>query len=29
MGPGIEIRDDPMERRRRDERDLDDMTALE
>jgi len=31
MGPGIEIRDDPVERRRREglDRDLDDMMALE
>ncbi len=31
MGPGIEIQDDPVERRRREgnDRDLDDMMALE
>ncbi|MCJ1475794.1 hypothetical protein MMC13_004458 [Lambiella insularis] len=29
MGPGIEIRDDPVERRRRGEGDLDDITSLE
>lgn len=29
VGPGIEIRDDPMEKRRREGRDLDDITSLE
>lgn len=29
IGPGIEVRDDPMERRRRGGGDLDDMTSME
>jgi hypothetical protein len=29
MGPGIDIRDDPAERRRRDEGRLGDLTSLE
>jgi len=29
VGPGIEVRDDPVERRRRGMADLDDMTSLE
>ncbi|KAI9760517.1 MAG: hypothetical protein M4579_001602 [Chaenotheca gracillima] len=29
LGPGIEVRDDPVERRRRNDSSLDDMTSLE